>query len=180
MAAIKCWLLLIFVCLNMLFLPGTASAVDGYKNLKFGMSKQRVADAKVCSLYESDSGQVGVDSLECSDFEFGGSVVQAGLYFIEGELLRLAILVPADIAPGLIKGLTKKYGAPMTSSSQKEFEAIDVLPNRSAFIAFDKGTVVLKLMSHEDYSQSALLFYSSPRYDVLLVKKQQESIGADL
>jgi len=157
-----------------------AAAVDGYKNLTFGMSKKQIITSNVCTLQKSESGLAGVEYYGCDDFMFGGEAVEAGALFIDGKFLRFVIVPSVDVALSLIKALSNKYGIPSSSSSQTEFQAIDTLPNREAFLAFDEDTVYLKLMSDENYSQSAILLYTSPSYDILLLENQQKSISNDL
>ncbi|SHN92767.1 hypothetical protein BHECKSOX_1369 [Bathymodiolus heckerae thiotrophic gill symbiont] len=127
-----------------------------------------------------ESGQAEVEYYGCDDFMFGGKAVEAGAFFIDGKFLRFAIVPSVDVAISLMEGLSKKYGSPSSSSTQKEFQSVDALPNREAFLAFDKNTVYLKLMSDENYVQSTILLYTSPSYDVLLLKNQQKSISSDL
>lgn len=43
-----------------------AWAVDGYKDLKFNMSKAEVKQAKICSFKEAEP-----ESWQCSDMKFG-------------------------------------------------------------------------------------------------------------
>ena len=89
-------------------------------------------------------------------------------------------MLSTNVVVGLSKGLADKYGQPSSSSTPQEFQAIDTLPNREAFVAFDNNTVYLKLMSDENYIQSAILLYTSPSYDSLLLKNQKESVSNDL
>ena len=168
------------ILFGVMSIPQIANAVNGYKNLKFGMPKKEIISSNICTLQKLESGQVGVEYYGCDDFMFGGETVEAGIFFIDDEFLRFAILPSIDVALGLIKGLSQKYGSPSSSSTQKEFEAVDALPNREAFLAYDNNTVFLKLMSDENYIQSAILLYTSPSYDVLLLKNQQESMSDDL
>lgn len=172
------------ICLAVLFsamsMSQIAGAVDGYKDLKFGMSKKQIISSNVCTLEKLESGQVGVEFYGCDDFMFGGAAVEAGMFFIDDKFLRFYIAPSVDVAIGLMNGLSKKYGSPSSSSTQKEFEAVDALPNREAFLAYDENTVLLKLFSDENYIQSAILLYTSPSYEVLLLKNQQESMSDDL
>ncbi|MBD5771003.1 hypothetical protein [Marinomonas colpomeniae] len=166
--------------LGVLFISQTATAVDGYKDLKFGMSAKQIVASNVCTLQKYESGQIGVEYYGCDDFMFGGEAVEAGAFFIDDKFLRFAIAPSVDVALSLANGLSEKYGSPSSSSTQKEFQAVDALPNREAFLAYDKNTVYLKLMSDENYTQSAILLYTSPSYDILLLKKQDKSISNDL
>ena len=127
-----------------------------------------------------NSGQVGVESLGCNDFKFGNRVVEAGAFFIDDKFLRFVIVPNIDDAMGIVKGLMKKYGNLSSSSTQKELQAVDSLPNQRAFLAFDSNTVIINLTSDENHIQTMLLVYTSPLYEVLLGKKQQQSVSDDL
>ena len=157
-----------------------ALAIDGYKSLKFGAHKKEVMESKLCTLDEANSGQVGVKFLSCDDFKFGSKIVEAGAFFINNEFLRFGIMPSIDMAVGLSKGLSKKYGEPSSASTTKEFEDVDHFPNKEAFLAFDDNTIILKVMSDENNIQTALLIYTSLKYDRLLLKQQQNSMADDL
>ncbi|MEJ1366293.1 MAG: hypothetical protein RPU42_14555 [Candidatus Sedimenticola sp. (ex Thyasira tokunagai)] len=173
-------LLFISMFLGSVFMSPVVMAVDGYKGLKFGMTKEQVLESKLCTFEEQSTGQDGVVFYGCSDFIFGGEAVEAGAFFIGGKFLRFAIIPSLDVAVGLTQGLTDKYGPVSSASTKQEFNAVDTLPNRSAFLAFDKDTVYLKLSSDENYVQSALLLYTSPRFDALLFKGQKKAVSDDL
>ncbi len=173
------WILLITSIL-MLSPLNQSYAVDGYKDLKFGITKKQVSDSNICSFAEVNSDQVGVEFLSCDDFKFGNRVVEAGAFFINNQFLRFVIVPNVDDAMGIMQGLMKKYGNPSSSSTPKELQAVDSLPNQSAFIAFDSNTVIVRLMSDENHNQSMLLIYTSPQYDILLQNKQQQSVSDDL
>ncbi|MEJ1358321.1 MAG: hypothetical protein RPU51_09135 [Candidatus Sedimenticola sp. (ex Thyasira tokunagai)] len=173
-------LLFISMFLGSVFMSPVVMAVDGYKGLKFGMTKEQVLESKLCTFEEQSIGQVGVEFYGCRDFMFGGEVVLAGAYFINGKFLRLMIVPSINVAVGLMNGLTDKYGKPSSSSTPQEFTALDTLPNRKAFLAFDRDTIYLNLMSDENYAQSALLFYTTPTFDTLMQKVQQKSMSSDL
>ncbi|MHA2937998.1 hypothetical protein ACXJY6_06840 [Vibrio sp. RC27] len=166
--------------LGITFLPQIAFAIDGYKSLKFGMSKQQVIASDICTLQKLESGQVGVEYYGCSNFNFGGKSVEAGVFFINNELLRVGIVPSVDIVEGVVASLSDKYGPPSSISTEEEFEAVDTLPNRQAFLGFDRDTIYLILESDENYTQSALLVYTSPKYDVLLLENQKNAINEDL
>lgn len=157
-----------------------ALAVDGYQDLKFGMSQKQVLAKTQCSMQRHESGFAGVEYYGCGDFTFGGKLVEAGAFFIDDTFLRFVIVPPVDDAFGLMEALTNKFGRPSSSSTQAEFEAVDNHPNREAFLAFDQDTVYLRLMSDENYAQNIYLIYTSPQYEKLLVRNQKSSIMDDL
>lgn len=155
-------------------------AIEGYKDLKFGISKEKVIASKICSFNTFNPGQIGVKGIACTDFKFGGKTTNAAAFFINDKFLRFVIEPSIDIIEGLSKGLVKKYGAPSSMSTDNEFNAVDNHPNKEAFLAFDNNTVYLKIMSDKVNIQTTILIYTSPLYDILLSKNQENSLKDDL
>lgn len=173
-------LLFISMLLGSVFISPVVMAVDGYKELKFGMTKSQVVGSNLCTLDKQNSGVDGIEFYSCDDFMFGGATVEAGAFFIGGKFLRFVILPPLEVATGLMNGLSEKYGSASSSSTDKEFNAIDNMPNREAYLAFDKDTIFLKISSDENYVQQLMLLYTSPIFDILVQKIRQKSISKDL
>lgn len=155
-------------------------AVDGYKNLKFGDSERKVLESGICAFQKTPSGMPGVDYFSCTDMQFGGHKVEAGAFFIGGKFLRLVIEPNIDTVQGLMQSLSQKYGPVSSSSSQESFTAVDTRPNTEAFLAFDNDTVYLNIYSDENNLQGAVLIYTSPQYDVNLLKMQSGSVEGDI
>ena len=167
------------LCFAGLF-SSSAMAVDGYKNLKFGMSKKEVMASKMCSLVKSLSDHPNTEYYSCDDFLFGGKKTNAGVFFIDGKLMRVAILQSIDMVPGLMSQLSQKYGETESDYEKKDFDEIDTKPNKTLDINFDNKTVTLRLMSDENYNKRAVVMYSSSDFYNQLAKFQQESIKNDL
>jgi hypothetical protein len=170
----------IFILLLGLIVSTNLFAVDGYKGLKFGITQKQVLAAKLCTFVPVNSGILGVDGLECNDFNLGGQIVKAYAFFINDKFLRLAIYPPIEVLTGLTNSLSTKYGEASSSSTKEEFEAVDNSPNKEAYLAFDKDTIILKIISNENNLQSALLLYNSPEYESSMDKKHEESLKNDL
>ena len=176
--------LAIFIGLISSVFSMSSIAVDGYKELKFGMTTEQVLNSGICT-FDSLTKFVEPDFVEiapCTDFQFGGESVLAEAYFINGEFLRFGIYVraAADMVQSLMKSLTNKYGAPSTMPSKDEILAVDTLPNRNAYIGFDKDTVFLGFQSDENYSQIVILIYTSPKYEILLISNQEKLLDSDI
>lgn len=159
---------------------GHAMAVDGYKNMKFGMSKQEIINLKPCALYKGDSAPKGAENLECDDFPFGGDDTSAGFFFIDGKLERVALVLGIDEALGLATSLKNKYGLPSSSSTKQQLAATDTTPGASAFIAFDSNTVILNLISDDQMNRAAILIYTSNNYEKKIAKKQAIDVDGDI
>lgn len=155
-------------------------AVDGYKGLKFGITQEKVLASNLCNFSLMNTGQIGVTGYTCTNFKFGGKTNEAAAFFINNKFLRFVIAPSIDIIEGLSQGLVKKYGTPSSMSTDEEFNAVDNHPNKEAFLAFDNDTVYLKIMSDKVNIQTAILIYTSPLYDILLSKNQEDSLKDDL
>lgn len=154
-------------------------AVDGYKDLKFGMTKEQVIATKVCDMQTGeDTGAIAV--LFCENLQFGGGSVETSFYFINEKLEGLTLYVGVDNFVGLATSLGKKYGKPSSSSTRKEFQIVDTIANSAAFIAFAGNTVRLSVTSDEHAEQDATLSYVSDTYAQKLAKAQAEGVKDDI
>jgi hypothetical protein len=152
--------------------------VDGYKEFKFGISKADVKRLYGRDLYETKMNDISnqVVMLVSEEFSFGDSKTNIYFYFIADKLLRVGIQIPVQKIQGIIQSLKEKYGAPSSASSPESFVSVDTKPNTSAFLKWDKGTVILLLTSGPDNAQEALLIYTDPSYEEVLGKKQQKEL----
>lgn len=171
----KRFLFLMLFCL----IPSTCWPVDGYKTLKFGMSKAAVKKSHICSFGKVATIIDGLDTCECSDLQFNGEAHKASAYFINGKFLRLTIYLPGDALESVLPALLDKYGRESAKSSKKDFGAL-AEPNREAFFSFDKNTVILRLVTDETDDLRLYLHYESPKYERLLLDKQTEAVKTDL
>jgi len=158
----------------------SASAVDGYKDLKFGATKAVILKNSGYSFLKSSVDQPGVEMYSCVDFKFGNKIVEAAALFVNNKFLRFVIVVPIDQIQGIVANLQEKYGAASSSSPQASFQAVDTHPNTEAFLAFDNNTIYLKISSDSNLIQSALLIYTSPDYDKHILATQKAGFAGDL
>jgi len=155
-------------------------AVDGYKNLKFGISLNETLINVKCSFEDADSGLPGVQMISCPDFSFGADKVSSAMLYIDGKLLRIIIEPSVELVDGILAGLMKKYGEPSFRSPEEDFHAIDQFPNRQAELGWDNDTVFLRFLSDQFGNQGILLIYTSPEYDKQMLLNQEQSLGDDL
>lgn len=163
----------IFLIACLLLLPATTWAVDGYKDLKFGMSKAAIKKSKICKFTDYDIDVKDIAGLYCNNFVFNGSQIEAYAFFIDNKFLRFVITPPINMLDTIGESLEEKYGPPTGMSSKDELDAVDKFPDRKAFVAFKKGAVVLKISSSENGTQGLSIVYQSPEYERLLTKKQK-------
>jgi hypothetical protein len=155
-------------------------AVDGYKELHFGDSKQTVLESKLCTLTPRTSPIEGLEFYGCPDLKLGKDSLEAGVFFINNQFLRLSIVTPTEKSFLIAQGLTEKYGEPSSQSSPDGFVKLDSKPNSHAFLAFDHNTVFYRFSTNADMKRQALLIYTSPDYEKILLRKQLTGIHSDL
>lgn len=154
-----------------------ASAVDGYKHYKFGMTEAQVRKKEPCSLRRA-SDVDGLKQLACDDFPFGGSKVEAAFGFFEGELAIVALELRRELFGGVLTGLTEKYGPPSERIEPKDFKRADV-PGNALSVPFASGSVVLRIY-WEDLEQKAALVYRSPALAEKMAKTGKAKVNDDL
>jgi hypothetical protein len=165
--------------LVLLVLTRSASAVDGYKDFKFGMSVpevQKLAKIRLSRTKEKN----GVVMYHGEGFPFGGKKVGIAFFFIDGKLLRIGFEIPYDSALAILDSLREKYGEPSSMSDRKAGVAVDTTPNTEAYIAFDNDTLIWKVVSDEWTRKTSMIIYNSPDYDRLLIEAEKKGIKDDL
>ncbi|WP_305845514.1 hypothetical protein [Photobacterium leiognathi] len=164
-------------------LLGTASsafAVDGYKDLKFGMNKDQVAATNLCSFGEYAESN-GMGYMECDDLTFNGGTTFGAAWFINGKLSRFAIVLADDELVSVATALKNKFGAPTKRSSPKSvWRKVDVTPNTEANMWFDNNTVLLAVVSGQDLTKTNLLAYTEADFNNRISKMESQSIASDL
>lgn len=170
-----CCLLALILSANPVF------AVEGYKNLKFGMSLEEVKKSKICGWV--DDGTLNMKQthvIYCRDLKFNGESITAGAYFIDHKFLRLFLGLSYDDRDNILTGLKKKYGSLSYTPSQQSIDNFNNLPNQELSYGFDDNTVYLRYKSDNLYKKIMLLIYTSPLFDKLYNEKQVDSIKNDL
>lgn len=151
-----------------------AFAVDGYRDIKFGIDYKQLKKLNKCSLAidpTQTTKQVKVYS--CSDFKFGDQVVSALFYLIDGKLLRIALMIGDSSEDFLayLDALSKKFGAASRRPASAELAAFDQGKSDLVDVAWDNNTVLLR-QYREDSSQATFLIYTSPQYESALLKSK--------
>ncbi|MGL4886562.1 MAG: hypothetical protein ACRC4V_09510 [Aeromonas veronii] len=168
-----------YALLVLLAAANTTYAVDGYKDLKFGMAKEQFVATKTCTLQDGDRNDA-VSVLFCEDFRFGKSDIEAGFYFINERLEGLTLYIGVDNFLGIASSLKQKYGKVSSSSTKKEFEVFDHSGAGSVFVAFAQDTVRLMATSDEAGEQDATLSYLSDTYIKKMASAQASEVEKDL
>lgn len=165
----------------LLAFSASAIAVDGYKDLKFGMSEKEIISTKTCSFRKIPTNEKGFDEYYCSNFKFGDKKTKAYLFFINGEFLRIGIEQSPDDFESLFTSLTAKYGEPSSRPTKSDLDALQKIPGSQAAVRFDKDTVYLLFTTDEDdMSQHLALVYTDPNYDTKYVALKNSVIKSDI
>ena len=164
----------------LLAFSASAMAVDGYKNLKFGMSEKDALSTKTCSFRKSHPDDKGVDTYFCTDFKAGGKRTNALILFIDGKLARFGFNQSADDALAIMQAMKEKYGEPIDPPSTDQLRSLERVPNDSVDINFDNNTVTIRLTTDDNLNQSILILYSAADFDQKMVALKNAQISSDL
>ncbi|MBC3252841.1 hypothetical protein H8I91_21485 [Serratia fonticola] len=165
----------------LLAFSASAMAVDGYKNLKFGMSEKDVMETKTCSFRKIPTNEKGFDEYYCSNFKFGDKKKKASVFFINGEFLRIGIEQSPDDFESLFTSLTAKYGEPSSRPTKSDLDALQKIPGSQAAVGFDKDTVNLLFTTDEDdMSQHLAIVYTDSNYEKKYVALKSSAIKSDI
>ena len=103
-----------------LLFPFSAFAVDGYKNIKFGMSDSDILKLKICSFQSAEAKTMypwvkdlsRYKVLMCTDYSFLDRRVRLYVTFVDARLhkITLAFLDSVDFNEILLRLLKSKYG----------------------------------------------------------------------
>lgn len=159
-----------------------ATAVDGYKGIKFGSDFNKLKTAKICTWKEyADNNIKGMQTYYCSDFKFSGVTTLATAIFLNGSFERLSIMIhdTQDVVT-LLESLTKKYGPPSSTFTEDELKSVQT-NGGSVSIKYDEDTVILGINSDPSTKvESTMLLYSSPTYFDKLKQLEQKNMENDL
>ena len=155
-------------------------AIDGYKTLKFEMTKKQAIATKICNLNNTGGSSASQNKLFCFDLIFGKEKVEAELNFIDDRLMRVSLKVALELANGIVNELLVKYGSISSRPSQEEIDALEHYPNRKADLKFDNDTVIMRFETDNRGNQKLLLMYSRADYEGLLIAKHVNKVNDDL
>ncbi|MCO7255240.1 hypothetical protein KSI86_13840 [Dickeya oryzae] len=148
---------LLAIALSLLSL--TASAADGYKNLKFGSSAATIRQQANCSLRGPET-IMGQTVYICPDFSFADKKTQAIFSFNNDKFNRMAISITMADLPSVIEGLKSKYGmtAPLSANDVDTFMN---KPNTRVTARFDKNNITLVFDNGIDSQKNIYLVYNA-------------------
>ncbi|OOC13742.1 hypothetical protein BM451_09720 [Dickeya dadantii] len=147
------------LALTLSLLSLTASAADGYKNLKFGTSAATIRQQANCSLRGPEM-IMGQTVYTCPDFGFADKKTQAIFSFSSDKFNRLAISIALADVPSVVEGLKSKYGM-TTPLSASDVDTFMNKPNSRVTARFDKNNITLVFDNGIDNQKNIYLVYNA-------------------
>lgn len=167
-------LLRLFAILSLTFFSSQILAVDGFQELKFGMTLDDVKKAKKCDWKKHKSIQ---SSYQCSNFTFFGEKTKyLTSYDSSGKLVQIQVIIPDIKLKEVMEGLPKKYSISTPYTEKKENG------NKQISVKFDDDTVEFRVthQGESEFDYTALLIYSDKNYLLGLEKKKEQRIKDEL
>ncbi|HDT2145340.1 hypothetical protein [Kosakonia sacchari] len=172
----------IILGLGLVAFTSAASAVDGYKGIKFGSDFNQLKAAKICTWKEYKDNKIkGMQTYYCPDFKFSGATTLATAIFLNDSFERLSIMIhdTQDVVT-LFESLSKKYGSPSSKFTADELKSVQE-NGGSVTVKFDEDTVILSMnRDPATREESTMLLYSSPTYFDKLKQLEQKNMENDL
>jgi hypothetical protein len=148
------------VLLVFLLLIGTASAVDGYKELRFGMTQKQIRDlcpVPLAELPDEGPGSGFTTMLYSEQFPFNGSAHLATFGFSGDSFKMFQVHLKAAEFDAVLRGLKEKYGEPdfgpdfseeLFRKAVHRILAASLKPGATVVGTFDEKTI--KLVARQD------------------------------
>ena len=139
----KGMIITIFCTLAITIISTNALAIDGYKNLKFGMSIEEVLKAgkELCS-FEKVQQKKQISMYGCADLKFVGEETNLYAYFVKGILLRIAVSVPQGKFDVIMNSVPKKYSIVENKMPERRvMKKLDTHPNQQVDVYFENSTI---------------------------------------
>ena len=165
-----------------MFLSAGGYAVDGYKDIKFGISIDQLERLKVCNLSNDPTQSTQfLKVYVCPDFKFNSSKTYAGFHFVDGKLLRMGINLGTekDEFITVLNALSEKYGKPTLTSPMSYIDEFVVGKRDKVDFGWDGETVILR-MFRNDAEKNVMVIYTSSSYDSEVMKLKTKSMKNDL
>lgn len=135
------------------------AAVDGFQELKFGMSLNDIKQIRKC---EWAKFKHIANSWECKKFEFFGEKTRALVTFNEGKFVKIQIVVPEVLVEDISKAIPDKYPI----SSEMAVEETKKKGDIQFTIKYEENTVSLitTLIGGNENNTRTLLTYTDKNY----------------
>ena len=159
--------------------------VDGYKDLKFGMSEEEILAKRICTTEKVDISDINSFAVAhmCEDFKFAGAKTAAYFYFIDNRFLKFVIAnIPGNLMSKIGVGLGKKYGKPTSKTKEKEIEKLLSTGGSLQVAAFANDTIstIINVPKDNPDDFKLRLDYVSADFERLKDEKMEDSLEDDL
>lgn len=164
----------LIITLFLLSYISTIFAVTGYKDLKFGMSREDVLKSGICNFDENikEANEPWMEQLRCRDLKVGDKKKIAAAIFIQGKLVRFTIFIELSELYEVVKNANEIYGP---TSSELGYLGLINIPGNDVWAGFDNDTVMIRVYTTQDLVVMPYLFYQVHNYDYLLSKYRNYS-----
>lgn len=155
--------------------------VDGYKDIKFGISYRQLKSMKKCTLPPNPSeADEGVEAAQCQDFPLNQRNRVATFYFVNGKLMRIAVMVGSttDDFQAYTRSLNEKYGAP-SLLDPGTLAAFDNGQIDTADIAWKSNSVALRI-TRQGGLGAVMLLYSDRNFELAVQENKTKGADKDL
>lgn len=159
--------------LSLMAISSHTFAVDGFQNLKFGMTLDEVKAAKKCDWAKHKKIH---SSYECKNYSFFDTKTRVLTSYSKGKLVQVQLIIPDEKLKKVMDGLPKKYKVSTPYKEKKENG------DRQMSVKFDDDTLELRVTykGNDDYNYTALLIYSDKAYLSNLEEKEEQQVQDEL
>lgn len=168
-----------FLVLVLALATSPAMAIDGYKNMKFGMNKKEALKNQPCTLVSIPSYPSEVEEqYYCKDLPFAGKMTKGSAFFVRGEFLRFSILMTPTDTVASTKALIGKYGE--AQSVQGDLQKAGVVPGAEWRAVFDSDTIEVMVKTAPSLEVNSFLIYTAPNYGDKLTDAAAKELANEL
>lgn len=152
----------------------TIYAVEGYKGLKFGISKEETIKSGICSFKEfpKNKSEPWFEKIRCLDLKLGNKDKFAVAIFVRDKFVRFVILIELSDIPDIVETSNELYG-PLSSWYGSPENIYD--PGNDTGIKYDNDTLIITVRTNKDSLIFPYLNYQIEGYDDLINKYRNYS-----
>lgn len=162
------------IILVLLLLNETCLAKELFEQLRFGMSLEDVKSQNICDLKPKPTHEKKFEVFFCNNFKFRKSPHPALLYFINNKFEKIIVSVGERYHDMEVEAayLKDEFGSPSSIFDLRAVHLFNEGSQNQLHIAFEKGSVVLKLFRTASRRGEVTLSYSSEEYRQIVVAEK--------
>jgi hypothetical protein len=153
--------------------PEAADAVDGYKDIKFGITADQLRALNKCTLTRGKQDEKSLDQMFCYDFKVGSEPSTAKFYFAEDRLARISLEFSGALSEvqQFTNVLNQTYGPPSSYPGSDDYYLFNNFKQPTLDHGWAKDSVVMRMAwgpLPADFPKwkpgsTMLIIYTSPR-----------------